>query len=337
MTDLHYRYYVRPRAQSGFLMFYGHGALLRTEAWHAVGGFPEIATEDLAFTARLRECGFRGAYTEAAASLEDFPPAYARLRLRMEKWIRGTAQCVTGAIGGFLRSSRVAWFEKLDLLANAFSHFQGAVMLVCLLMLGILLPEYFSHFRYPGSFFLMPVPHGQSAADYLLHIRYHIFWSWDFYLLMLASLAAPILPAMIELRRSPRLLWRYLAASHWLFLASMVADTAALLVWLATGRAVFRGTNDAESSAAGKRGYHPNHALVWAAELLASGLFFYLGWRTKNLWFWSPGAALLSSPLVARWGMESRLMRSVVSVPLVLTLLVVAVVTMDLVVTGRGR
>lgn len=36
----HFRHVVRGRQEGGFVMFYGHGALISMKAWHAVGGFP---------------------------------------------------------------------------------------------------------------------------------------------------------------------------------------------------------------------------------------------------------------------------------------------------------
>ena len=90
MVMSHYRHFVRAKNRFGFVMFYGHGALLATKAWEAVGGFPEVVTEDLAFAAKVREHGFRGYYTERVECLEDFPPTYGQFRVRTEKWIRGT-------------------------------------------------------------------------------------------------------------------------------------------------------------------------------------------------------------------------------------------------------
>jgi len=59
-TNVHYRHFVRARNYHGFVMFYGHGALIRTDAWEKIGGFPEIVTEDLAFSAKVRNMVTRG-------------------------------------------------------------------------------------------------------------------------------------------------------------------------------------------------------------------------------------------------------------------------------------
>ncbi|MCI0628991.1 MAG: glycosyltransferase, partial [Acidobacteria bacterium] len=177
---MHFRHYVRARQDYGFVMFYGHGALMKTAVWEEVGGFPEIVTEDLAYSAKIRTLGYRGVYTEQVICCEDYPPTFAQLRKRTEKWIRGTAEFLRLGYGEFYRSEKVPWFEKVDVLIHSTTHFMAVPMLVFLLTLGTILPAYYSHFRYPGSFFLMPVPAETKAPfDYLIHVRYHIFWSVD--------------------------------------------------------------------------------------------------------------------------------------------------------------
>jgi cellulose synthase/poly-beta-1,6-N-acetylglucosamine synthase-like glycosyltransferase len=58
--DIHWRWYHPLRNRFGFVMLLGHGALIRRACWQAVGGFPELVSEDLAFALRLRERGWRG-------------------------------------------------------------------------------------------------------------------------------------------------------------------------------------------------------------------------------------------------------------------------------------
>lgn len=110
----HFRHVVRARDTGGFTMFYGHGALISMKAWQAVGGFPEIVTEDLAFSLKLRAAGWRGVYVDDLV----FPATWLKLRRRSEKWIRGTAECLREHLRPFLRSKHVPWWEKLDVLVH---------------------------------------------------------------------------------------------------------------------------------------------------------------------------------------------------------------------------
>ncbi len=329
----HYRHYVRAKDRFGFVMFYGHGALLRTAAWKAAGGFPEIVTEDLAFAARVRAFGWHGVYTEKTACYEDFPPTWGRYRARSEKWIRGTSEFMRTGYPSFFRSKNVPWFEKFDVFVGAFSHWQPAVMLSFLLMLGTLLPLHYAYFRYPGSFFLEPVPHGKSLLDYVVHVRYHIFWAFDFYAVMLITFLAPVIPAAIEMRREPRKLVEYLAGSNFIFLGSLVAESLAAAAFLLTGKAVFRNTHAVFPD---ERGYHPNHGVVFALEIAVAALLAYLGFKTRNLWFFAPASALFLSPIVHWAGWENRFVRAAVYVPFSVGLVILFFVSMDLVVTKIG-
>lgn len=326
----HYRHYVRAKDRFGFVMFYGHGALLRTAAWRAAGGFPEIVTEDLAFAVRVRALGWHGVYTERIVCLEDFPPSWDRYRARTEKWIRGTSEFMRTGYGSFFRSKSVPWFEKLDVFIGAYSHWQAALMLLFLFMLGTILPTNYEHFRYPGSFFLAPVSNGKSLLDYMVHVRYHIFWSLDFFAIMMITFLAPVVPAVIEMRREPRKLLSYLAASNFLFLGALVSETAAVASFLLTGKAIFRNTHAATGD---DRGYHPNHPAVFGLELAVSVLLFYLGMKTRNLWFFAPASAIFLSPLAHCFGWERKAVRWLAFAPFTVGLVVLFFVSMDLIVS----
>ncbi len=298
---VHYRYNVTARAESGFLMFYGHGALMRTSTWRDVGGFPEIATEDLAYSALARAKGWRGSYADDVICYEDFPADYQRLRTRTDKWIRGTTEALFKHGPAFLRAHGVPWHEKVDLLINASSHYLSTAMLVFIVAIGAFLPASFDHFRYTGSFFLPPVPGSKPPLELLLQTRYHIFWSWDFFLAMMVTIVVPLIPAGIALRGHPVRFMRHVVASQFLFLATMLADARSVFAYMTTRRADFRNTNDAGTRTS--RSWWP------AAEFAAGLVFFALAFSSGNLWLFAPGIALVASPLIARNGWESRSIR----------------------------
>ena len=84
-TDIHFRHYASTKNRYGFVMWYGHGALLRRDVCERIGGIPEIATEDLAYSMKVREQGFEGIFVEKVCCYEDFPPTYKQYRKRNEK------------------------------------------------------------------------------------------------------------------------------------------------------------------------------------------------------------------------------------------------------------
>lgn len=330
-TNVHYRHFVRARNDYGFVMFYGHGALIRTAAWEAVGGFPEIVTEDLAFSAKIREHGYRGRYEEDVVGYEDFPPTQGQLRTRAEKWIRGTTEYLRVGFPSLWRSRKVPWYEKVDVLINALAHHQVAVMFLFLLILGIVLPVSIGHFRFPGSFLLWPVPAGKTVFEYLIHIRHHVLWSSDFYLVMMGTMLIPLIPVIIDWRRSPLRVFRFLAVSTYVYLSSLVVETVAIGAYLATGTAVFWNTYDAAHLRPQKAtAYHPNHPAVFGAEVGVGLLLAAVGCVTKNLWFIAPALALLLSPLLQRVGWKPRWMRMLTYAPCLIALFIIGIVTLDL-------
>ncbi len=335
MVSQHYRYFVKTKNRFGFVMFYGHGALIKTEVWQKMGGFPELVAEDLAFAAKARELGYRGIYTERVTCSEDFPPTYGRLRIRTEKWITATSEFIKKGYASFFRARHIPWFEKMDVIISACSHYQTSIMLLFLLMLGTLMPTYYSNFRYPGSFLLMPVPQGKSVFEYLIHIRYHIFWSLDFYFMMALSILAPTIPAIIDLYKKPVRLFQYLALSNFVFMGSLVTEASAVIVFLLTGKAVFRNTHS--HSAAKERqdliakffSFHPNSGAVFLSEVLMGLVLFALGVQTKNLWFMAPAAAMVLSPLFYRTGWKGWI-KPFTAIPFLIGTLIFVLVSLDL-------
>jgi len=148
--ELHCDHYVSTKNNYGFVMFYGHGALMRLDILKEIGGFPEVATEDLAYSMKIREKGYYGVYAENVTCKEDFPATYRQYRKRNEKWIKGTAECLFKYYPSFLKSKNVDWFEKFDVLVSAQSLLLSLPFFALLLLVGIILPFYYFHFQFQG-------------------------------------------------------------------------------------------------------------------------------------------------------------------------------------------
>jgi len=350
----HFRQQVAGRAAGGgFVMFYGHGALISMDAWRAIGGLPEIVTEDLAFSMKLRAAGWRGVYAAGVVCAEEFPLTWPQLRKRTDKWIRGTGECLKLHGRGFFRSPRVPWTEKLDVWMHGTQHFLAVPMLVFLGLLATILPWQLKEFRMPGSFFVPPVLEGKSMVEAAMGLRYHVFWSWDFYLMMVVTLLAPGLCFGIERVGSrggtAAFRWRdlpgFFFASTFTYLAGLVTEALSVLVFLVTGRATFRVTNDAaeEGVSADRRaratstltpGFNPNHWVVYTLEVVVGIGFLAAVWAHRNLWFLGPGVALVLSPLVASrrfGGWERWWIRAAASIPGLCLLTLLALIAWQLV------
>ena len=114
-------------------MCYGHGALLRRGALKAVGGFPEIVSEDIALTLRLRRLGIGGLFTDRVICGEDYPDNYYTFRKRLSRWIPADLECLWKELLPFLFVKSAPAVEKLD------AFFRGMKVPLSVLFLPITL------------------------------------------------------------------------------------------------------------------------------------------------------------------------------------------------------
>jgi len=119
-VDLHWKVYQKYRNSHGVVNFLGHGAVLRTDAVRAAGGFPEIVSEDIALTVELARMGMRGVFADDLVCGEAFPESFTAFRRRHKKWAMGTAQFLRLYLARIL-TAPLTWYERLDLLLPALS------------------------------------------------------------------------------------------------------------------------------------------------------------------------------------------------------------------------
>ena len=294
VVGAHFRWLVRAREREGFLMFYGHGALISMEAWREAGGFPEIATEDLAFSLELRRRGWRGVYADDIVCRESVPPTADRLGRRSEKWIRGTMECLRRHGPAFWRAKPVPWWEKADVLVNGLFHLMPVPSLVFFLLLCGPYPLAMAsldrtHSGLPPvapptfeEWWHRAVGHlhsGPGGAD----------WTALAVVLWLGGSVA-VWSALTRGGLRSRLcgLFTY-AVVITLWLGGLVRDSVAALAYVVTGKAVFPVT--ADSSRASK-----SLAETWwvkALTLVFAGVTGWGAWRWADLWLLAPALASL--------------------------------------------
>ena len=330
-TDIHFQHYAVTKNRFGFVMWYGHGAMMRRDIYNKIGGFPEIVTEDLAYSIKIREAGYEGVFVKDVVCLEDFPATYQQYRKRNEKWIRGTTECLLKFYPAFLKTKHIPWFEKLDVFVSAVSLLLAFPFTVLLLLVGIALPIYYTHFQFQGPMFRMPIIYERFSLLLVTQIQSNLFWSWDVFLLMIATIFAPLIPAVTDSFRQPKKLMKYVASYIFCFFSIQVASTIHFLVVLFTKKAVFpvtgdNGQSEHRSDEAGlfQRKWflqsHANHQLVLFMEAIMGFVFCMIGLATRNVWFLPIAVALGMSPCLFQWNLDSKLMRYVVFMPLLMTL-----------------
>ena len=114
-VDLHWRHYQRYRNRYGTVNMLGHGALVRRDVLERLGGFPEVACEDLAFTVAAKMAGYRGVFASDVVCGETFPEDFAAMRRRHLRWSWATVEFLRKTLIPLLRSP-IRLHEKLDLI-----------------------------------------------------------------------------------------------------------------------------------------------------------------------------------------------------------------------------
>ena len=114
-TSLYYFHDLTLRQAYGFVPMLGHGALIPKKVWEVIGKFPEIVSEDFAFTLRAATHGQRGLYIERVRSYEAFPYDFGGFLLRLKKYAGATAELFRQEVIPFLIKSE-SNIEKWDFL-----------------------------------------------------------------------------------------------------------------------------------------------------------------------------------------------------------------------------
>ncbi len=262
--DVHWRWYQPLRNRYGFVMLLGHGALLRRAAWRAVGGFPELVSEDLAFALRIREQGWRGRFAEDVVCYEDFPEDMRAFRVRHMKWTRGTCEFLSREMWRALRSPRIPLVEKLDVLFPTLNLPLSLVYFLFVLDANLLLTSLFGQVR------PMTLELGGLALvlpTLALDDRFRAIMTADFYAITLLTFTAPILCFILDMWRTPLRLLRFLGSSTVAYGALGPLSSLGVLFYLLTGKAVFHVTADRGAAPGGSTG-----VASWTVRLRA-------GWR----------------------------------------------------------
>lgn len=343
-VDSHWRWYHPVRNEYGFVMLLGHGALVRRETWLDAEGFPEIVSEDLAFALRAREVGWRGVFAEDVVCYEEFPADVRAFRIRHMKWTRGTCEFLARESGRLLRSRRLSWVEKLDILLPTLNLPLSLLFFIFVIDANIVLSSLFGRIDHMSW-----VIGGQEWQVPVLRLdpRFEVLNRGDLFAVTLLALVSPILCFAIDMWQRPRRLLAFLARSTALYGALGPLSSIGVLLFASTRRAVFHVTADgaraprSDGAAAGERGAapmvrlmgelrgfayrsHPDQALVQAIELVCGATLVWLAFVSLQIAFLGLALAYLMLPLLHHVRWDAPLVRAVVYVPLALILTGVA-------------
>src|SRR5262249_36704211 len=106
---------MRVKDSPGYVAFEGHNGIIRRQAVEAANGWSEELSEDLGTSIRMRLAGFRGRWAPLATG-ELVPDRLHEIMKQRWRWTLGTNKILWRESGRILVSSRLRWFEKLDLM-----------------------------------------------------------------------------------------------------------------------------------------------------------------------------------------------------------------------------
>jgi len=258
------------RNRYGFVMFLGHGAVIRKSAWEWAGGFPEIVSEDLAFATRIREHGYRGVFAEDVVCGEDFPEDYYAMWKRHLKWSAGTTEYIVKELPRFLKS-RATVTEKLDVAFPVLNLPLSTLFLAYIL-----------------------------AVTAVFGLGLELDFSPGFYGMTVATLASPVLSFLVDMRDKPRELVKFLAVSTAVYCSLAPTAVKKIVEILRGGDAFFHTTPKQEN------GVHVSHQARVMPFTVVSGVFVSLVGLVYDLPLLAVGSAFLLAPSLILWNRESR-------------------------------
>lgn len=335
--DIHWSWYQPLRNDFGFVMFLGHGALLRRSCWEEIGGFPNIVSEDLGYAIEIREKGYRGGFAEDVVCFEDFPETVRAFRIRHMKWTRGTCEFLAKRLGWLIRAKNISWTEKLDIIFPTFNLPLTLLYLLFMLNANVFLPLLFGEIRY------VTVVIGDYRAvlpSVTLNQGFSVIHSADFALITLMTFFSPVLCFILALFFKPLRLFKFLCHSTSLYAALSPLSSIGVVSYLISGKATFLVTGDANQTVSANIARTDTHSSLWGRvsdaigkltsrshpdQLLVQSLEIGIGLALAALSVFSVqislfglSMAFLLMPVMHRLGWENKAISGLVYVPFIL-------------------
>lgn len=318
-AGLHWDYFLPARNWAGFMYCYGHGVMFRTEAALAVGGFPEVVSEDVAIAARLRMAGYRGFFAHHVRCREEAPGSYTSYRRRNRKVVSGTLEFLLKQYGQFFRSPHVSLTEKCDLLIASSVIYLPVAFLGFIISFHLALPLMLGGTWNPMTNLSLAVRDASAAFQQLSSKGFAAF--------LVLTVLAPAVYSLPNAIRHPIRTARHIMRSSTLHLSMCVQTAFETARTVVTRRFVFVATADSLERDTGQLPRWLEVAFAAVCLVLAA------------IWGSLPLAAIVVSlflvDLLHRGHLRGRLTRVLAVAPLVLAIVGI-VSTPTLAVCGAG-
>lgn len=345
--DIHWEWYQPLRNNYGFVMFLGHGALLRRKCWEEIGGFPDIVSEDLGFAIEARERGYRGKFVENVICYEDFPDTVRSFRVRHMKWTRGTSEFLSKKMAWLLKAKNISWPEKFDILFPTLNLPLTLLYFLFMVNANLVLPYFFGTWReitfaLGGKEFAFPVM--------ILDTGFNVIYDWDFFVITIMTFFAPVLCFVLALFHRPWRLFKFLGHSTALYAALSPLSSLGVIAYMISGKAIFLVTGDVkqqdEQQQQKGRSWrqqwqanyqdfinksHPDQVVVQAFEVGTGLLFLVMCVYMFQISFMGLCLAFILLPVMHHLGWTSKWVKALVFVPFLLILTGIVLATLSMV------
>lgn len=310
-VDLHWERFLSPRNRFGFVMFYGHGAIIRRDVWEKVGGFPEVVSEDIAFSTIIRTKGYFGLFLKNLIAYEEFPHSFTKFLTRELKVVKGTLEFMKKYLRSFILSPAVTITEKIDLLLSLSVLYLAAPFLLFILAANIAVPISMALKAYPvwmlkslsvNEFARLLEPLGADTKQ---------LWTWDFYLVIVASILSPLVYQLPKLLKHPVRILRYIFQSTVVYLCIIPSTVGAMLSYALKRKVSFKATGDRTTRT-------KNNHLIGIVTTGIIGISLALaGLLIKNVALLTVSVSIMFFPILRIYCWENRLIRVGTFIPFI--------------------
>ena len=177
---------------------------------------------------------------------EEFPSSVRAFRVRHVKWTRGTCEFLGQKLLPLLRSRRISWTEKVDVLFPTLNLPLTLFYFLFMINAGLLLPLSVGQYHaltlvFAGSEWVVPSLH--------MPVEIMRLFTPDFFAITVLTILAPVMCFVIEMWKTPLRLFRFLTHSTALYAALSPLSSICVLGYLVTRKARFLVTGDLAADA----------------------------------------------------------------------------------------
>ena len=304
----------RTRNRFGFVTFVGHGALVRRSAWEAANGFPNLITEDLAFSIELRKLGYYGVFKEDLICSEDFPEDFVAFKKQQERYIIGTTQVLVKNIKSVIQSKKINWIEKIDIFMWCSPLYITPLVLLFLILNSVGFALVFGHWDvstisiFRKEFTLNMVRLFNSPYELLLSKHFQVFS-------VVCALSPAFASVVLGLKRKLNA-FKLIFSCTIPYLSLMIITWRGILGYLIKGRVIFPPTGEKtklkEMDATKSENIEKKKTNHWRSpvylEIASGAILATMSLLTYNVGLFAVSCSLLIGAGIEKFGWENKLM-----------------------------